>query len=100
MPHKDAALHPWGNWSKGLRSGSGWFETTTSRGYLSGKHYILMGLRLFKIGVAGLNPASARGGHKCLSHLMCLILPVGLCEILPLRKPSNLPIENAVPGVI
>jgi len=46
-----------------------------------------MGLRLFKIGVAGLNPASAGGRHKCLSHLTCLILPVGLCEILLLREP-------------
>ena len=71
----------------GLRSGSVWLETTTYSGYLSGRHYILMGLRLFKIGVAGLNPASSRGNHKCLGHLTCLILPVGLCEILPLRKP-------------
>jgi len=48
---------------------------------------MLMGLRLFKIGVAGLNPAITGGSHKCLSHLACFILPVALCEILLLRKP-------------
>jgi hypothetical protein len=73
----------------GLRSVSTWFKPATCRGCLSGKHCMLMGLVLFKIGVDGLNPANAGGSHKCLSHLTCLILPIGLCEILPLRKPGT-----------
>ena len=71
----------------GLRSGSVQTDTATGRGIFVTELNKLWGCHFSKLGLEDANPAYAWVDHNEWCQSTFPTLAIGLCEILPLRKP-------------